>query len=64
MKIHNILLCYTKSKHILTSPPDLVLEKLTLISSNYPWLGHIFMVPRVFEPLKFYYILKIKRLKG
>ena len=32
---------------------------LTLISSNYPCLEHIFMVPEVFEPLKFYcsYIL-------
>ena len=33
-------------------PPDLVLW-LTLISSNYPCLELIFMVPKVFEPLKF-----------
>ena len=33
--------------------PDLALG-LTLISSNYPCLEHIFMVPKVFEPLKFY----------
>ena len=33
--------------------PDLALE-LTLISSNYPCLEHIFMVPKVFETLKFY----------
>ena len=26
---------------------------LTLIGSNYPWLELIFMVPKVFEPLKF-----------
>ena len=26
---------------------------LTLISSNYPCLKHLFMVPKVFEPLKF-----------
>ena len=34
-------------------PPDLALG-LTLISSNYPCLELIFMVPKVFEPLKFY----------
>ena len=36
-------------------PPDLVLL-LTLISLNYPCLEHIFVVPKVFEPLKFYSI--------
>ena len=36
-------------------PPDLTLW-LTLISSNYPCLKHIFVVPKVFEPLKFYCI--------
>ena len=35
--------------------PDLALW-LTHISSNYPYLEHIFMVPKVFEPLKFYCI--------
>ena len=29
---------------------------LTLISSNYPCLEHIFMIPKVFEPLKFHCI--------
>ena len=29
---------------------------IRLISSNYPCLEHIFMVPKVFEPLKFYCI--------
>ena len=33
-------------------PPDLALLS-TLIGSNYPCLELIFMVPRVFEPLKF-----------
>ena len=33
--------------------PDLVL-RLTLISSNYPCLEHIFVVPKVFEPFRFY----------
>ena len=33
-------------------PPDLALSS-TLISSNYPCLEVIFMVPKVFEPLKF-----------
>ena len=35
-------------------PPDLMLGS-TLISWYYPSLEHIFMVPNVFEPLKFYY---------
>ena len=26
---------------------------ITLISKNYPCLEHLFMVPKVFEPLKF-----------
>ena len=33
-------------------PPDLALL-LTLTGSNYPCLELIFMVPEVFEPLKF-----------
>ena len=33
-------------------PPDLALSS-TLIGSNYPCLEIIFMVPMVFEPLKF-----------
>ena len=33
-------------------PPVLALF-LTLISSNYPCLEHLFMVPKVFEPFKF-----------
>ena len=33
-------------------PPDLALSS-TLIGSNYPCLELIFMVPKVFEPLKF-----------
>ena len=36
-------------------PPDLALLT-TLIGSNYPCLELIFMVPKVFEPLKFYCI--------
>ena len=39
-------------------PPHLALW-LTLISSNYPWLEHIFIVLKVFEPLKFYCSYKI-----
>ena len=31
-------------------------QKPRLISSSYPCLEHIFMVPKVFEPLKFYCI--------
>ena len=36
--------------------PDLA-PWYTLISSNYPCLEHIFTVPKVFEPLKFYCII-------
>ena len=41
-----------KIKDILIMPPDLALLS-TLIGSNYPSLELIFMVPNVFEPLKF-----------
>ena len=41
-----------KRKNVPTVPPDLAL-KLTHIRSKYPFLGHIFIVPKVFEPLKF-----------
>ena len=51
MRTHNILLLYRKSD-ILIMPPDLALSS-TLIGSNYPCLELIFMVPKVFEPLKF-----------
>ena len=37
-------------------PPDLAFS-LTIIGSNYPCLELIFMVPEVFEPLKFDCIL-------
>ena len=33
--------------------PPILAQRLTLISSNYPCLEHIFIVPKVFEPLKF-----------
>ena len=39
-------------KDIPSMPPDLAL-RITLISSNYPCLELIFMVPKVFEPLKY-----------
>ena len=40
-------------------PPDLALLS-TVIGSNYPCLELIFMVPKVFEPLKFYCIYDLK----
>ena len=40
-------------------PPDLALSS-TLIGSNYPCLELIFMVPKVFELLKFDCIFKHK----
>ena len=42
-------------KYIPIMPLDLKLW-LTLISTNYSCLEHIFIVPKVFEPLKFYCI--------
>ena len=63
MRTHNIPLCYRKSE-ILIMPRDLVLLS-TLISSNYPCLELIFMVQKVFKPLKFdcNIILSAKLLK-
>ena len=51
MGTHNITSCYRKSE-ILMESTDLVLLS-TLIGSNYPCLELIFMVLKVFEPLKF-----------
>ena len=52
MGTHNIPPCHRKIKEIIIMPPDLALLS-TLIGSNYPCLELIFMVPKVFEPLKF-----------
>ena len=52
MRTYNIPPCYRKIKEILIMPSDLALLS-TLIGSNYPCLKLIFMVPKVFEPLKF-----------
>ena len=52
MRTHNTPLCYRKSE-IFIMPPGLALLS-TLISSNYPCLEPILMVPEVLEPLKFY----------
>ena len=52
MRTHNIPPYYRKIKVILNMPPDLALLS-TLIGSNYPCLELMFMVPKVFEPLKF-----------
>ena len=52
MRTHNIPSFYRKIKQILIMPPDLALLS-TLNGSNYPCLELIFMVPKVFEPLKF-----------
>ena len=52
MRTHSIPLCDRKIKEILIMRPGLALLS-TLIGSNYPCLELIFMVPKVFEPLKF-----------
>ena len=60
MSTHNIPSCQKKKKNrkdIPIIPPDLALLS-TLIGSNYPCLELIFMVPKVFEPLKLYCITK------
>ena len=44
-----------EKKNILIMSPDQTLL-LTLISSIYPCLEYIFIVPKVLEPLKFYFI--------
>ena len=56
MRTHNIPSCSKKMEKIPIMFSDLALL-LTLISSNYPCLEHILMVPTVFEPLMFYCIL-------
>ena len=47
-----------EKNHIAVMPPDLA-QWLLLIRSNYPCLEHFFMVPKVFEPLKFYCSINI-----
>ena len=49
---HKNRLNVKKIKEILIMPPYLALLS-TLNGSNYPCLELIFMVPKVFEPLKF-----------
>ena len=63
MKTHNIPSCCRKSKRSLNMLPDLALLS-TLICSNYPCLELIFLVPKVFEPLKFDCISLICKLVG
>ena len=55
MRTHKYLHLKENREDIPNLPPDLALL-LTHISSNYPCLEHIFMVPKVFEPLEFYCI--------
>ena len=52
MGTNNIPSCIRKSSKYPIKPPGLPL-KSTLIGSNYPSLELIFMVPKVFQPLKF-----------
>ena len=52
MRTHNIPSCYRKSK-IYPYYASWAGLWLTLISSSSACLEHIFMVPKVFEPLKF-----------
>ena len=52
MRTYNIPPCYRKIKEILIMPLDLALLSI-FIGSNYPCLELLFMVPKVFEPLKF-----------
>ena len=52
MRTHSMPPCYRKIKEVLIMPPDLALLS-TLTGSNYPCLELIFMVPKMFESLKF-----------
>ena len=56
MRTHNIPRCKRKSKiyPYFASWPGAM---LSLTSSNYPCLEHVFHVPKVFEPWKFDYIV-------
>ena len=56
MKTHNIPSFIENRKDTPILPSDLALW-LTLISSNYPCLEHIFIVPKVFEPFNLYCIV-------
>ena len=61
MRTQTYLYVKENRKDIPILPPDLALC-LKLISSNCPCLEHILMVPKVFEPLKFYCNLKKKTI--
>ena len=61
MRTHNIPSCYRKSEILIMSPVLALLSTLT--GSNYPGLELIFMVPKVFEPLKFDCISATLRIK-
>ena len=63
MRTHNMPSCYKKSKKILIMTPDLALSS-TIIGSNFPCLELIYMVPKVFEPLKFDCIIFIRSKIG
>ena len=52
MRTHNLYLHVTENQRDPIMPSDLALLS-TLTGSNYPSLELIFMVPLVFEPLKF-----------
>ena len=53
MRTHNIPRIKENRKIVPIMPPDLALC-LTPIRSNFRCLEHLLMVPKVFEPLKFY----------
>ena len=52
MRTHSIPSCYKKIKEIFIMPSDLALLS-NLIGSNHPGLELNFMVPKVFDSLKF-----------
>ena len=71
MRTHSIPSCYRKSKRSLFLLTWRLIKEIlissdlaplsTLTGSNYPCLELIFMVPKVFEPLKFDCIMKDKQ---
>ena len=50
---HIAYLYVRETRKAMSFMPPVLAIRLTLISSNYPCLKHLFMLPEVFETLKF-----------
>ena len=45
---------HTTYLHVKENRKDIHIMPPTLTSSNYPCVEHVFIVPKMFEPLRFY----------